>query len=225
MIPDGLLESHFRRAAVEIDRYGVPKERKSVHYDLLIGKRFYPPKYVISVASRIAHGKELASKSFNAVEAKKYFEARGYTVRDRRKEAENVIASEDDESEFPEGHRSFEYHRRLERDGKLPRKAKAKRLAETGRLECEVCGIDFFATYGERGKGFIEAHHTKPVASLCGTEKTKISELAMVCSNCHRMLHRGSELMSISELRAVVSEQRQLAPNNSFKLTPLRGGA
>ena len=223
MIPKGLTKSHFRKAAVEINRTGVPSRRDSVHYDLLISGRFYPPKYVISVASRIAYGKELTAESFNAVDAKRYFEAKGYTVRDRRNGAEGIIASEDDETGYSEGAPSFVQHRHLERDGKISKRAKAKRLSDTGKLECEVCGMDFITIYGKRGEGFIEAHHTKPVATLCGTEKTKISDLAMVCSNCHRMLHRGSVLLSISELRAVVSKYRRLAPNNSFKPTPHRG--
>jgi predicted HNH restriction endonuclease len=29
-----------------------------------------------------------------------------------------------------------------------------------------------------------------PVSKLRKTDKTKLSDIAMVCSNCHRMLHR-----------------------------------
>lgn len=117
--------------------------------------------------------------------------------------AESEIVIEDDESAFPEGRERFKQHRYLERDGKIARRAKARRLAETGKLECEVCRIDFGARYGEVGKGFIEAHHKIPVSQLDGTKKTKIDDLALVCSNCHRMLHRGDPLLTIAQLKAL----------------------
>lgn len=120
-------------------------------------------------------------------------------------EVEALVVDEDDESAFPEGRESFQTHRYLERDGKIPSKAKAKRLAETGKLECEVCKMDFHCFYGKFGYGFIEAHHTVPVSMLNGVMNTKVSDLALVCSNCHRMLHRGQKLLSIEELRVLIN--------------------
>ncbi|PAJ85844.1 hypothetical protein DF011_05315 [Burkholderia ubonensis] len=116
--------------------------------------------------------------------------------------ASSIVATEDDESAFAEGKESFKLHRKLERDGSFPRRVKAERLKRTGRLECEVCLFDFSATYGLLGDGFIEAHHRRPVHQLDGTKKTKASDLALVCSNCHRMLHRAAPQMSVEELRA-----------------------
>ncbi|WP_394342507.1 HNH endonuclease [Taibaiella helva] len=60
-------------------------------------------------------------------------------------------------------------------------------MKATGRLACEVCGFDFFQTYGPLGADFIECHHTKPLATYKAGEKTKLADLAVVCSNCHRM--------------------------------------
>ncbi len=31
-------------------------------------------------------------------------------------------------------------------------------------LECEVCGFNFEEVYGQRGEGFIEGHHIKPLS-------------------------------------------------------------
>ena len=78
------------------------------------------------------------------------------------------------------------------------------RLKETGELSCEVCDFDFYKKYGKLGLGFIEAHHKVPVSQLAGDKKTKISDLALVCSNCHRMLHRQRETKSISELKKLI---------------------
>jgi len=116
---------------------------------------------------------------------------------------EDEILVEDDESAFPEGKGKYKRHRYLERDGTIARRAKARRLAATGKLECEICRIDFGDLYGEIGHGFIEAHHKTPVAQLGGTMKTKIEDLALVCSNCHRMLHRGDPLLTVEQLKAI----------------------
>ena len=87
MIPSNLNEQHFVQAAAEIDREGVPEKRRSVHYDLVLSGKRYPPKYVISLATKYATGTEHPFDSFDAVEAKKYFLDRGYEVIDRRSDA------------------------------------------------------------------------------------------------------------------------------------------
>lgn len=116
---------------------------------------------------------------------------------------ESNISMEDDESAFPEGRVKYKQHRFLERDGAISRRAKAQRLANTGKLECEVCGFEFLTRYGDIGLGFIEAHHNTPVSQLAGSKKTKIEDLALVCSNCHRMLHRGDPLLSVEQLKQI----------------------
>lgn len=112
------------------------------------------------------------------------------------------VQPDDDESAYPEGSAAYRLHRALERDPALAKRAKTQRLKETGRLSCEVCNFDFFAKYGGVGSGFIEAHHVKPVHTLDGITKTKLTELSLVCSNCHRMLHRSKPLLTPLELKA-----------------------
>jgi len=112
-------------------------------------------------------------------------------------------SSELDESSFPEGKAAYRLHRKLERDTGLAKIAKQKRLNHAGRLICDVCDFDFFETYGVVGQGFIEAHHTTPVSELRGKTRTKIDELALVCSNCHRMLHRRRPWLTLQELKQV----------------------
>ena len=209
MIPRGLEQEHFLRAADRIDEEDVPSARKSHRYDVVLRGKPYPPKYVISLASTFATGFEHPAGRFNAVEARDYFLHRGYVVIDRRGKAASTIVAEDDESAFPEGKERYHLHRSLERDPAIVRKAKIKRLEETGRLYCDVCSLDFQDIYGARGEGFIEAHHTVPVATLRGSARTKLSDIALVCSNCHRMLHRGKTLLSVSELCEIVEARRQ----------------
>ena len=118
------------------------------------------------------------------------------------------IQDESDESAFAEGKVKYALHRKLERDSALAIRAKAGRLKQTGKLECEVCCFDFSKVYGRLGIGFIEAHHTSPVSTLDGESKTKIESLSMVCSNCHRMLHRSNPMLSPTELRAKIGARQ-----------------
>jgi HNH endonuclease len=84
-------------------------------------------------------------------------------------------------------------HRIRERSRKLVEHRKQKALAEFGRLCCEVCRFDFEKSYGEGRRGFIEAHHTKPVETLVEGSKTRLEDLALLCANCHRMAHSQHE--------------------------------
>ena len=62
---------------------------------------------------------------------------------------------------------------------------------------------DFAVEYPGVGDGFIEVHHRAPLADRAPEgSKTKLEDLALVCANCHRMLHRN-ELISIDGLRAI----------------------
>lgn len=118
---------------------------------------------------------------------------------------EDVILSHDDDHyEADESKVILRLHRSRERDRKLIEKKKKRVLAKQGVLVCEICSFDFGKRYGEHGRDFIEAHHVKPVSTLIKGEKTSLDDLALVCSNCHRMLHRGKSLLSISSLRGVL---------------------
>jgi 5-methylcytosine-specific restriction protein A len=61
-----------------------------------------------------------------------------------------------------------------------------------------ICGFDFAIKYGDLGAGFIEAHHILPLAA--GPATTRLPDLALVCSNCHRMLHRAKPWMTPEQL-------------------------
>lgn len=86
-------------------------------------------------------------------------------------------------------------HRRRESRKRKQKIADAIRR-NNGRLICEVpnCGFDFHAKYGELGAGFAEVHHKKPLskAPRAGTT-VKLVDLAIVCANCHRMIHVGGQ--------------------------------
>jgi len=88
-------------------------------------------------------------------------------------------------AEAQEGRLVTRFHRTRERDREIVKRKKAAVLKSTGRLACEACGFDFEAAYGDRGSGFIECHHLTTVHKLAEGSLTRLSDLALVCANCH----------------------------------------
>ncbi len=110
-------------------------------------------------------------------------------------------------NEAKEGKRIVRMHRGRERSPELVSAAKKVFRMKHERLFCEVCGFDFEIVYGE--SDFIEAHHVVPLKDLRHAKTTKISDLAMVCANCHRMLHRGQSWPTVDELKERVLRLRR----------------
>jgi predicted HNH restriction endonuclease len=93
-------------------------------------------------------------------------------------------------------HRSREYKLR---DAKV-----TAVIQKTGALRCEVprCGFDFGETYGEIGDGYIHVHHKNLLSKAASKGiKTSIDDLAVVCANCHAMIHRHGKSRPLHELR------------------------
>jgi 5-methylcytosine-specific restriction protein A len=111
------------------------------------------------------------------------------------------VPDDDDDEEAEEGRILTAIHRRRERQPGLARKKKQQALDKTGALKCEVCNFDFAVRYGKLGEGFAECHHGRPISTLKAGDKTKLSELHIVCANCHRMLHRERPWLSVEQLR------------------------
>ena len=109
-----------------------------------------------------------------------------------------------DYSEAPEGRILTRMHRVGERDAKLKASKKASVLKAMGRLDCEVCGFNFSARYGNHGSDFIEVHYLMPLYELPEHTKTKLDDLVLLCANCHRMVHRQRKWLSLEALRALL---------------------
>lgn len=115
---------------------------------------------------------------------------------------------EDEEEFFQEGKVKYRLHRHKERNKKLIKAAKENfKLNNDNKLFCEACGFNFVNTYGaEIGEGFIEAHHTIPISEVTEEHKSAISELVLLCSNCHRMIHRKRPWLSINKLQTLLQK-------------------
>ncbi len=92
----------------------------------------------------------------------------------------------------------FRMHKRIERNYSLAKKAKS-----IHGYSCHVCNINFEAKYGSVGKNYIEAHHLRPLASLKGSKVAldPKGDFAVLCSNCHRMVHRSGLVDDIQSFK------------------------
>lgn len=116
---------------------------------------------------------------------------------------EEELSQEDEE--FAEGRILSVIHRRRERNRLLIVKKKNEVFKNTGKLACEACNFEYFEKYGEIGKGFTECHHINPVSELSPGGKTKLSELAILCANCHRIIHRTRPWLSVEGLKMILA--------------------
>ena len=123
-----------------------------------------------------------------------------------------IYSIEEDEQTFNdsvmEGQVLYKLHKVRERDIKIVQNKKEQSFMLYGKLSCEACIFEFETFYGDIGKGFIECHHRIPLASIQLESKTKIDDLALVCSNCHRMLHRRIDYLTVDELRMKIKYDR-----------------
>lgn len=109
---------------------------------------------------------------------------------------------------FPEGRLFERRHWARERSRALTRLAKKRVLDGGGTLDCAVCGFNFARVYGPHGDGYIEAHHTLPVSELEEDAVTRVEDIALVCANCHRMLHVRRPWLGMKDLRSLLRRNR-----------------
>ena len=112
------------------------------------------------------------------------------------------VTGEDDWAS--EGRLLIRRHVVYERNPSL-RKRKLAAVRRAGApLACEACGFEFEQMYGERGKGYIECHHIVPL-HVGGRGDTRLSDLALLCANCHRIIHARPPWLTPAELRDVIT--------------------
>lgn len=110
---------------------------------------------------------------------------------------------EDEDEEASEGRLLIRRHVARERSRSLRSKKIARVLSAGGRLACEACGFEFERTYGDRGRGYIECHHIVPLYERA-IHVTRLNDLALVCANCHRMIHTRAPWVTPTELGRLI---------------------
>lgn len=81
---------------------------------------------------------------------------------------------------------------------------KKRQAIKVGDLKCVICGFSFKQRFG---KDFIECHHKTPI-SQTGVRETTLDDLALVCANCHRMLHIkfDGDFLTIEQMKGKFNE-------------------
>jgi hypothetical protein len=100
--------------------------------------------------------------------------------------------------------RKYAYHRKIERNRTAAHHAK-----KFHGTRCQACDLDFGERYGKIGQGFIEAHHLWPIATLEEGTPVKYDvaqDFAVLCSNCHRMIHRFADPSSLVAFREFINQ-------------------
>ena len=110
------------------------------------------------------------------------------------------------EGEFPEGKIVERVHKARERSSEVVKLAKLAFKKKHGKLFCQVCYFDFENKYGTLGKDFIEGHHTVAVSDMIPGHKTRVEDIAMLCSNCHRMVHTKRPWLNMEKLNQLIKK-------------------
>lgn len=113
------------------------------------------------------------------------------------------IEPEEQDNDLIENYAAFRYHRRIERSPAL-----AKKVKDVHGHKCEACGFEFEIAFPRIAKNkYIEAHHLVPVSQLKGqrVSRNPKKDFAVLCSNCHRMIHRYPEPWNINGFRATLA--------------------
>ncbi|GAA3964901.1 HNH endonuclease [Gordonia caeni] len=91
-----------------------------------------------------------------------------------------------------------------ERNPKLRRAKIRESLRVRGSIACEICGFDFEKVYGTLGAGYTHVHHRVPL-HITGEVKNDLSDLILVCANCHAMVHRNCPWKRPDEIQEIIA--------------------
>jgi len=152
----------------------------------------------VEFKNSVVSGKGITENEVNLI-LKYGFSTVGDVIR-KFHEVDRIGFTEDAEG-FPEGKIKLKQHLVREQNPEVIKLAKERFILQNGKLFCEVCGFDFKAHYGDIGEGYIEGHHTKSISGMAENEATKVEDIALVCANCHRMLHRKGPWLSVNQLK------------------------
>lgn len=87
MVNRSIINKHdILKALKFIDKNGVPSKRRATRYNLYHNENSYPPKYVLSIATKIATGEELEPSQFNGgYETNSALTTLGFDIREGKK--------------------------------------------------------------------------------------------------------------------------------------------
>jgi predicted HNH restriction endonuclease len=69
---------------------------------------------------------------------------------------------------------------------------------------CEACGFCFEDHYGGLAKDCLVAHHINPIAHRTRPSMTSLDDIALLCPNCHAVVHTQDPPLSLEEVREML---------------------
>ena len=193
-------------------KYGGGKSRQ---YYLEYNGKYYDQKLI----ARVAHGYLLGEQPLkargrgnqraNGTKTKKHLEKLGFNIVDinsfhYRDISGNLLPEEVDSSiKYKEGATKTVTINAYERNTGARRKC----LQHRG-YKCSVCSFNFEDFYGTIGKNYIHVHHVIPLAEIKAEyEIDPVNDLVPICPNCHAMIHKTRETLTIEQLKQYLAEK------------------
>ncbi len=204
MLADVITREGVLKAIAEFDeigevaflrRYGFGKAR---HHFVRHNGKFYPSKAILGV------GQKYSVPDYNGAEKLNRFYGGKPTI-DRLTELGFWVVPSQVKSnlDFEEGERYSAEAQFFVRSPELVKTAKL-----THGYLCQACGFDFEDFYGSLGAQYIECHHIDPLSERRSSANTSVENVAVLCSNCHRMVHRERPALSVKELQDRIAVAR-----------------
>jgi len=99
-----------------------------------------------------------------------------------------------------EGRRHLVVHLERERNRSIVRKKKKSAAS----LAYEICKFSFKHWYGTEAADYCEVHHLVPFSKVEETTETRLEDLAVVCANCHRVIHLRNPPYDLEDIRRML---------------------
>jgi hypothetical protein len=169
-------------------------DKRSIAEALLLYAGGKSPSKETITDDMFSKGSTITNSYFNAL--KEALETCSQIERDGLKPSDDKInkyemeeAANELQEGSEEGRQKLVSHFRRERSKALSLLAKriARKKHPESLLVCEICNSTPEKTYQE---DIIEAHHRTPLSQLTGLSKVMPADLAMICPNCHRAVHK-----------------------------------
>lgn len=191
----GFVEHDAIVSALLADAEGESVVRRAAAASALPDHRGVASNMVAWFSQQITVGRSLWAEFFDR-------ERRGGAWAYRPKTAASPPIAADVELSAVEGDPRMFFHLRRERDPALARAKREAAEAADGCLRCEACGFVTTATFAGLSGEVCEVHHRLPLATATESVETCLEDLAVLCANCHRAIHRTHPLMSVEVFRA-----------------------
>ena len=191
-------------------KYGGGKSRQ---YYLEYNGKYYPQKLIARIAHCYLPGEQALSHKVklggvNGTKTREHLEKLGFKIINEAQGGgdvlDNLLPEEVDTSkQYKEGATKTVTINAYERNVD----ARKKCIKHHG-YKCSVCSFDFEDFYGIISKNYIHVHHVVPLAEIQAEYEIDPKEdLVPICPNCHAMIHKTRETLTIEQLKQYLAEK------------------